>query len=143
MTAPQTYATHRRLDPAYHFVLLPFFFATVITTFITFVRRPALVTFWIALLALAVTFLALKVRVYALRVQDRLIRLEEQLRLARLLPEDLRTRIPELTAKQCVGLRFASDGEVADRVREALAEGLDGEAIKKRIQTWRPDEFRV
>ncbi len=143
MSVPQTYATHRRLDPLYHFVLLPFFLVTVIAAFTMFVRRPALATFWIALLALAVTFLALKVRVYALRVQDRLIRLEEQLRLAHLLPEDLKARLPELTVKQFVGLRFASDAEVADRMREALDEHLDGEAIKKRIQTWRPDEFRV
>lgn len=143
MSAPQTYATHRRFDPPYHFVLLPFFLVTVIATVTTFVRRPALATFWIALLALAVTFLALKVRVYALRVQDRIIHLEEQLRLARLLPEDLKARIPELSVKQCVGLRFASNGEVADRMREALQENLDGEAIKKRIRTWRPDEFRV
>ncbi|WP_243383564.1 DUF6526 family protein [Geothrix alkalitolerans] len=143
MSAPQTYATHRRFDPLYHFVLLPFFFVTVIATFTTFVRRPALATFWIALLALAVTFLALKVRGYALRVQDRLIRLEEQLRLARLLSEDLKARIPELSVRQLVGLRFASDAEVADRVREVLQENLDGEAIKKRIQTWRADEYRV
>ncbi|WP_243286379.1 DUF6526 family protein [Geothrix terrae] len=143
MSAPQTYATHRRFDPLYHFVLLPFFLVTVIATITTFVRRPALATFWIALLALAVTLLALKARVYALRVQDRLIRLEEQLRFARLLPEELKARIPELSARQCVGLRFASDAEVADRVREALQENLDGEAIKKRIQTWRPDEYRV
>ena len=143
MSAPQTYATHRRFDPLYHFVLLPFFLVTVIATITTFVRRPALATFWIALLALAVTLLALKARVYAIRVQDRLIRLEEQLRLARLLPEDLKARIPELSVRQLVGLRFASDAEVADRVREALQENLDGEAIKKRIQTWRADEYRV
>ena len=36
-----------------------------------------------------------------------------------------------------------SYGELADRVREALDQNLDGEAIKKRIQTWRPDTFRV
>ncbi|WP_243315147.1 DUF6526 family protein [Geothrix paludis] len=143
MSAPQTYATHRRFDPLYHFVLLPFFLVTVVATITTFVRRPALATFWIALLALAVTLLALKARVYAIRVQDRLIRLEEQLRLARLLPEDLKARIPELSVRQLVGIRFASDAEVADRVREALQENLDGEAIKKRIQTWRADEYRV
>jgi hypothetical protein len=78
-----------------------------------------------------------------LKVQDRLIRLEETLRMGRLLPEDLKARIPELTVKQMVGLRFASDGELTDRVREALDQNLDGEAIKKRIQTWRPDTFRV
>lgn len=143
MSAPQTYATHRRFEPIQHFVLLPFFLITVVATIYTFVRRPALGTFWIALLALALLTLAVQVRVYALKVQDRLIRLEEQLRLARLLPEDLKARIPELSVRQCVGLRFASDAEAADRVREALQENLDGEAIKKRIRTWRPDESRV
>lgn len=143
MSAPQTYATHRRFEPIQHFVLLPFFLITVVATIYAFVRRPALGTFWIALLALALFTLAVQVRVYALKVQDRLIRLEEHLRLARLLPEDLKARIPELGVKQLVGLRFASDAEVADRVREALHEHLDGEAIKKRVQTWRPDEHRV
>jgi len=42
-----------------------------------------------------------------------------------------------------VGLRFASDAELVHRVREALEEKLNGEAIKKRIQTWRPDTLRV
>jgi len=143
MPAPQTYATHRRFEPVLHFILLPFFLITVIATVWTFIRRPTLGTLWIALLAMAVFTLAVQLRVYALKVQDRLIRLEEQLRLARLLPEDLQGCIPELTVKQCVGLRFASDGEVADRVREALQENLDGEAVKKRIRSWRPDEYRV
>ena len=61
----------------------------------------------------------------------------------RLLPQDLKARIPELTVKQMVGLRFAADAELADRVREALDQKLAGEAIKKRIQAWRPDTFRV
>ncbi|GLH66837.1 DUF6526 family protein [Geothrix edaphica] len=143
MSAPQTYATHRRFEPLHHFILLPFFLITAVATITTFVRRPALGTLWIALLALAVLLLALQVRGYALKVQDRLICLEERLRLARLLPGDLQARIPELTVKQLVGLRFAADAEVPDRVREALQEQLTGEAIKKRIQTWRPDEFRV
>jgi hypothetical protein len=61
----------------------------------------------------------------------------------RILPQELKTRIAALTVKQMVGLRFAADSELADRVREALDQNLDGEAIKKRIQTWRPDTFRV
>jgi hypothetical protein len=83
------------------------------------------------------------IRLYALRVQDRLIRLEESLRMQRLFSADLQARIPELSPNQMVGLRFASDGELAERVREALNQDLSGEAIKKRIQTWRPDTFRV
>jgi hypothetical protein len=87
--------------------------------------------------------LALQVRQYALKVQDRLIRLEETLRMEHILPDDLKGRISELTPKQMVGLRFAADAELAHRVREALDEHLSGEAIKKRIQVWRPDTFRV
>ncbi|HEY3399088.1 MAG TPA: DUF6526 family protein [Geothrix sp.] len=143
MSAPQTYATHRRFEPLQHFILIPIFLITAVATIYTCVRRPTLATFWIAVLALAVLALAVQVRLYALKVQDRLIRLEERLRLASLLPEDLKARLPELTVKQFVGLRFAADAEVADRMREALRENLDGEAIKKRIQTWRPDVFRV
>jgi hypothetical protein len=45
--------------------------------------------------------------------------------------------------QQLTGLRFASDGEVAGLVQAALDENLSGEAIKKRIQVWRPDTFRV
>ena len=42
-----------------------------------------------------------------------------------------------------MALRFAADAELADRVEEALAGKLGGDAIKKRIQVWRPDTFRV
>lgn len=143
MAAPQTYATHRRIDPLMHFVLLPVFLATAGATIWHAIKYPSLHAFWVMVVALAVLMLALQVRGYALKVQDRLIRFEETLRLQRLLPVDLQARIPELTVKQMVGLRFASDAELADRVREALEQGLDHEAIKKRIQTWRPDTFRV
>lgn len=143
MPAPQTYATHRRFEPLQHYILIPIFLLTVVATIYTCVRHPALATLWIAVLALAVLALTIQVRVYSLKVQDRIIRLEERLRLTGLLPGDLKARIPELTVKQLVGLRFAADGELTDRVREALDDRLDGEAIKKRIQTWRPDEFRV
>jgi hypothetical protein len=61
----------------------------------------------------------------------------------RLLPEDLKARVPELKRNQFVGLRFAADAELAERMREALAENLGNEAIKKRIKGWRGDFFRV
>jgi hypothetical protein len=143
MTAPQTYATHRRFDPLQHFVLIPIFLITAGATIWHAVRYPSLHAIWVMVVALAVLLLSLQLRAYGLKVQDRVIRLEETLRMQRLLPPDLQARIPELTVKQMVGLRFASDAELADRVREALDQGLGQEAIKKRIQTWRPDTFRV
>jgi hypothetical protein len=143
MADVQTYATHRRFDPPMHFVLLPIFLVTTGFSIWSLIKQPNLHNLWMVVLAASLLLLALKVRQYSLRVQDRLIRLEERLRFEQILPADLKARIPELTERQLVGLRFAADGEVADRVREALAEGLDGEAIKKHIKVWRPDTFRV
>lgn len=143
MSQPQTYANHRRFDPLFHFVLLPFFLVTAGAAIRHLYRAPSLINAWVMLVGVALVLLTLLVRGYALKVQDRLIRQEEQLRMERLLPSDLKARIAELTVRQCVGLRFASDAELADRVRETLAEQLNDEGIKKRIQVWRPDTFRV
>jgi len=143
MATPQTYANHRRLEPLQHFILMPILLITWIAAIWTGIKHPNLHTIWMAVLGFALLMVAIQVRSYALKVQDRVIRLEETLRMQRLLPADLAGRLSELDPKQLVGLRFASDAELADRVREALDEHLDGEAIKKRIQSWRPDTFRV
>lgn len=140
----QSYATHRRFDPIYHFGL-----AALYLIFLGLAVRGAWQggfnagTTATLLLAVGLVIHYIKTRDYALRAQDRVIRLEERLRMAAILPEDLRSRINDLSPSQCVGLRFASDAELADLVRQALAEDLTGEAIKKRIKTWRPDVFRV
>jgi hypothetical protein len=83
------------------------------------------------------------VRLYALKVQDRVIRLEERLRLTQILQEPLRSRIPELTVDQLCGLRFASDAELPKLVERTLNEKLKRADIKKAIQNWRPDYWRV
>jgi hypothetical protein len=139
----QTYKTHRRFDPPVHFVAIPLVLAFLVLTAVLLWKHPGMATWTQLVLAIALLILAFKVRLYALTVQDRLIRLEETLRMQRLLPEDLQSRLPELKRDQFVGLRFAADSELEERVREALAEGLGSEAIKKRIRTWRADLFRV
>ena len=83
-------------------------------------------------------------RSFALKAQDRVIRLEEQSRMARLLPDDLRNRADELSARQLIALRFAADGEVPELVRWVLKDNVtDAKAIKQRITVWRPDTHRV
>jgi hypothetical protein len=143
MAEQQTFSNHRRFDPPYHFFALPVLLLVVLATAYHLVRTPNLRQATLALLAIIGALVAFKVRLYALRVQDRIIRLEETLRMQALLPADLQGRIRDLSPGQMVGLRFASNVELADRVREALDQNLGGEAIKKRIQTWRPDTFRV
>ena len=140
---PQTYSNHNRLDPLFHFVVLPVFGLSVIAATIHFLWRPSAHSAGFFVVAVAALIAALKIRVYSLKVQDRVIRLEERLRLSTLLPEPLRSRIPEITENQLIGLRFASDGEVAALVERALNEKLSRGDIKKAIKVWRPDYWRV
>jgi cell division protein FtsL len=93
--------------------------------------------------AVALAVVVVKSRFSVLKVQDRVIRVEEQLRLARLLPEPLRSRIQELSERQLIALRFASDAEISTLTERTLAQKLSGADIKKAIQTWRPDYWRV
>ena len=147
---PQTYANHTRLDPAFHFFLLPVFGLGLILSLVHFFYhfresdlRDNIHSFFLIVLALALLTAVLKIRLYSLKVQDRVIRLEERLRLTQLLAEPLRSRIPELTEGQLVGIRFASDAEVPKLVERALNEKLTRKDLKQAIQNWRPDYFRV
>jgi hypothetical protein len=140
---PQTFANHVRLDPLFHFFALPFFGLSVIGSIVHFIQHPGLHSAWLFVALVAGTIIVLKVRLYALRVQDRVIRLEERLRLATVLSEPLKSRIPELTEDQLIGLRFAPDAELPALVQRALTEKLLRADIKKSIQNWRPDYWRV
>jgi hypothetical protein len=147
---PQTFANHTRFDPAFHFFAAPVLLLGLLLALVHFFAhitqgdfRDHFHAFLLIVLALALLTLALKSRAYSLKVQDRVIRLEERLRLAMLLPEPLRARIPELTESQLVGLRFASDAEIPKLVERTLKENLSRKDIKKAIQNWRPDYWRV
>jgi hypothetical protein len=107
------------------------------------IRHPGLAAAWMVILSIALLVLAFLTRINPLKVQDRLIRMEERLRLAALLSEPLRSRIADLTEQQLVALRFASDAEIPQLVEETLSGNLSSKDIKKKIQNWRPDYFRV
>ena len=139
----QTFSNHTRYDPAFHFFVLPVFAITLIMTIIHLVRRPGLHSAWMVVFMVAVLVLMFKVRLYAIKVQDRVIRLEERLRLASLLDESLRPRIGEFTESQLVALRFASDAELPAVATRALSERLTRDEIKRAVQQWRPDNWRV
>ena len=140
---PQTFANHTRFDPPYHFFVIPVLAITVLLTIWNLIQNASFYSAWMVVVALALVVLAFKCRLYALKVQTRVIRLEERLRLATLLPESLRAKIPQLTEGQLVALRFASDAEVPGLVEKALAANLPNREIKKAIVNWRPDYFRV
>jgi hypothetical protein len=140
---PQTYSNHARLDPGFHFLLIPLALIAVIVSIVFMVRQPGWGAGLGVLLAIALFIAAGTTRTYALKVQDRVIRLEERLRLTMLLPESARPRIKELTEGQLIALRFASDDELPALAMRAIQEGLTKKQIKAAIQSWRPDIFRV
>ena len=146
----QSFAHHTRWDPPFHFFVLPVFVLGLVMSIVHFFAhitegdfRDHFHSFLLILLAAALLTLVFKVRLNSLKVQDRVIRLEERLRLTQLLQEPLRSRIPELTVDQLCGLRFASDAELPKLVERTLNEKLSRADIKKAIQTWRPDYWRV
>ena len=141
--APQSFANHTRLDPLFHFFALPVFGINFFLTIWNLFRNFSFTSAWMVVVALAAAIAVFKIRTYALKAQDRVIRLEERLRLAALLPEPLRARIPQLTESQLIALRFACDAEVPGLVEKTLAGNLPRAEIKKAIVTWRPDYFRV
>jgi Family of unknown function (DUF6526) len=141
--AVQNFSNHTRFDPLFHFFVLPVFAITLILTIVHLVRRPGLHSAWMVVVMVAVVVAAFKIRLYALKVQDRVIRVEERMRLERLLGEALLSRIGEFTEAQLVGLRFASDAELPALAARALSEKLSMAEIKKSVQQWRPDYWRV
>ena len=141
--SPQNFARHARYDPLFHFFVLPVFALTWVASIVHLIRWPGLHSALFVVLASAALGLIFKVRLYPLKVQDRVIRLEERLRLMTLLDPGLRSRIPELTESQLIALRFASDAELPALATRALNEKLAGPDIKKAIQQWRPDYWRV
>lgn len=140
---PQNLANHIRLDPPFHFFVLPVTALTVIAAVVHVVERPSWFAGWLVIFATAMVVLALRARQYALKVQDRVIRLEERLRLGGLLPETVRFRIGDLSEAQLIGLRFASDAEVPAIVQQTLQNQLSKTEIKKAVKAWRPDYWRV
>ena len=140
----QTFATHRRWIPAWHFFALPVLVANVFVVAVRFSRDPRLLNGWAVIVAIALVTGIFISRSMPLRAQDRIIRLEERIRLERVLPGDMRGRIGNLTPEQFIGLRFAPDDEVPELTRRALNGELNTRAdIKRAIRNWRPDHMRV
>ena len=143
MSPTQSYQSHARRHLPFHFFLIPVLLTNLVISIVYLVRHASLAAAWMVVLSFALVVMAFLARSNPIKVQDRLIRLEERLRLTALLPDSLRARIPELTEGQLVALRFASDAEIPKLVEETLRENLSKKDIKKRIENWRPDFFRV
>lgn len=140
---PQNFENHRKLVPGYHFVVFGLFLVNLVYQLVRLFRAPSVGTIVGALTAGALLGLFFYTRIFALAVQDRVIRLEMRLRLRAILPADLRDRIEELDRDQLIALRFASDAEMPDLMREVLTNKVRSrDEIKRRIRDWQRDDCR-
>ena len=140
----QSYASHTRWHPLFHFFLVPVMVINFIWSIVLCYQYPGWTQGWWVVVSLALVVLMFIVRTNSLKVQDRLIRLEEQLRCQRILPADLAQRARGLRVGQMIALRFAPDEELEALVSEVVEGRLKKPAeIKQAIKNWRADTFRV
>jgi hypothetical protein len=144
MAEAQSYKSHAKNVPLYHYVLLPILLVNFVFSLYRLWQDPAKLTVWAVVMAFAFIVTALFARVFALKAQDRLIRLEERMRMRELLPPDMQARINDFTPDQLVAIRFASDAELPALATTVLNGNIQKRAeIKKLIKHWRPDHCRV
>lgn len=144
MSRTQNFENHAKVVPGYHYsatamLVLPTLYFGYVAVFDFSARDLVFFVFCVG-----VVIAALFARLFPLGVQDRVIRLEERMRMERLFPDDLKSRIGDVTTEQMIGLRFASDDELTDLVRRVLDEGIsDRKAIKQAVKSWRADNQRI
>ena len=146
MAATQSFKSHTRWDPIFHFFILPILLANIIVVGIRIAHSHHPFGFhsiWLILVAVALFMVAGKSRGYALGVQDRVIRVEERQRLASLVSASELIELESLTMRQYIGLRFASNTELPDLARRAIREKLSEKQIKEAISSWRADNDRI
>ena len=140
----QSYKKHARWLPGYHFFVMPVLLANLLNSIRHVWQWPTRGMVFQMIVALALLMLGFLSRIMALTVQDRVIRLEMRLRLRGLLPPDMQSRINELTHRQLVALRFASDEELPQLCRDVF-EGkfATSKEIKERVKNWQADWLRA
>ena len=141
----QNLQNHVRIVPPYHMFVFPVLFVNIGWAIYRVVKFAiSFPTVFDVFLSVALLLLALYARLFALSVQDRIIRLEMRLRLAEILPPDLRARIPEFTVAQLVSMRFACDAELPALARKVLDEKMSvRKAIKQLVKDWQGDYARA
>ena len=143
--ATQNYSNHTQFFPPFHFVLIPMVFLTLVGSIVNLVESwgnhdrlySAALLVIVCLSLLILCFLA---RIFALKAQDRAIRAEENLRY---LATTGKLLDPRLGIGQIIALRFASDDEFVALARRAAEQAMSPDEIKKSIQQWRADTYRI
>lgn len=141
----QSYASHARFFPPFHFVLIPALLLGLGGAWVNLRQSQGnherlYSASLLVLVLVALILTALFARMFALKAQDRAIRAEENLRHFVLTGKLLDSK---LKLRQIIGLRFAADDEFVALAQKAAASGMSEKEIKKAIVHWRADHDRV
>ncbi len=140
----QNFKSHGRLVTGYHKVLYPMLLAGLVGSCINLSHSCANGNYYasslIVLLFLCVFLSAYFGRSFALKAQDRAIRAEENMRHFVMTGKPLPSA---LTIRQIIGLRFASDEEYLELIKDAIENNLKEKQIKAKIKNWKADFYRV
>jgi hypothetical protein len=144
MADEQTYKNHTRFVPMFHIGVLLTLLAYFVWALIEVFQGFSSGTVMNLLLAVGLILMALSLRAQVLTVQDRVIRLEMRLRMRDVLHPELAERAAALPIRQLIALRFASDAELTDLVREVIDGKLVApKDIKLRVKNWQGDFLRA
>ena len=143
-SVPQSFENHAKFVPMYHLGAFGPIAIYILWSLYVVVTAFSLASLMSLLFAIGVIITFFFARVFPLGVQDRVIRLEERLRLERLLGPEQRDAISGMDTELLIGLRFASDGEVANLFNAVVDESItDRSEVKKRVTSWRADHQRI
>jgi hypothetical protein len=139
----QNFKTHRKWVIGYHLIMFLAIIALIVGSIrnLIYTKDESLyAASLLVLVAFILFFMFYFLRAFALRAQDRAIRAEENFRHYLLTGKPISS---DLSIRQIIGLRFASDEEFPSLAEKAVKENLSENAIKKAIKNWKPDTYRA
>jgi hypothetical protein len=139
----QNFQNHVRNDPKIISLGLIYLVALIMAGADFFIEA-SLAGYLLVILVIGALLTSVTARQYSTGLQDRIIMLEMRLRLANVLSDGLKARIPELSRRQLVALRFESDANLNDLTQKVLDENIStGKEIKQLVKDWQADFHRV
>jgi hypothetical protein len=139
----QNFQNHVRNDPKIISLGLIYLVALIMAG-ADFFTEASLSGYLLIMLVIGGLLTSVTARQYSTGLQDRIIMVEMRLRLGNVLNDELTARIPELTRRQLVALRFESDANLNDLTRKVLDENIStAKEIKQLVKDWQADFHRV
>lgn len=142
----QNYKNHIRYYPPHHFFFYGFAGLMFAVSLYTLVKNEEQTLLWavISSLIFMITWLSFMVRQhYSLGNQNRIARLELRFRYYTITHRHFEEVEKQLSLRQVLALRFASNEELVNLTERAIKEKLSPDEIKRAVTNWQPDYMRV